>query len=119
VGFILDFSSCDSGDHDCRANYIGGALLALGSLGHGGSMTCVTAEREKAVQDEKANYSAMTVNERLFVAGLLDQFKDATRRGDRHKMIELLIAVDLPNDAAAITDSILNRPTRFGLQISK
>jgi len=33
-------------------------------------------------QSEKPNYMGMTVNERLFAAGLLDEFDDAARARD-------------------------------------
>jgi hypothetical protein len=66
------------------------------------------------MQDEKPNFSGMTTNERLFAADLLDEFDDAVRQGDVAKMIELLTAVDLGADAAAIAESVLRHPTRYG-----
>jgi hypothetical protein len=37
----------------------------------------------------------MTVNERLFNAGTIEQFDSAVRRGDRETMIALLLAVEI------------------------
>ena len=61
---------------------------------------------------EKSKYTGMTVNERFFDAGLLDDFDDAARRDDRTRMIELLTVVDLGDEAEAISDAILNHPSR-------
>ena len=59
------------------------------------------------------DFSGMTVNERLFAAGLLDDFGTAARRRDRTKMIELLtqVAVDMPEH---IVDTILRNPKMYG-----
>jgi hypothetical protein len=65
------------------------------------------------VEDEGLDYAGMTTNERLVVAGLLEKFDNAVRRGDRAKMIELLEAVDVL-EAPAISDVVLNHPTRYG-----
>jgi hypothetical protein len=56
----------------------------------------------------------MSVNERLFTAGLLDQFDDAVRAGDKDLMVALLSRVDLENDAKLIAEKILAHPTRYG-----
>ncbi len=58
-----------------------------------------------------SEYAAMTVNERLFVAGLLDQFDGAAIRRDRSAMIELLAQVNVSSDTA---DAILNNPASYG-----
>jgi hypothetical protein len=42
-------------------------------------------------EGEPINFAGMTVNERLFVAGLLDQWDDACRLRDRDAMIALPI----------------------------
>ena len=62
----------------------------------------------------KPDYSGMTTNERLFVAGLLDAFDDAARRRDKAKMIACLSEVDLSAQAADIAESILAEPGRYG-----
>jgi hypothetical protein len=59
-------------------------------------------------------YSAMTVNERLAAAGLLDEFDAAIRDGNRSGMIELLGRVELSNEALQIVDKIMAHPTRYG-----
>jgi len=57
----------------------------------------------------------MTVNERLFEAGLLDAFDRAVRAADRAKIVEILIKVEIDAPEAARTaDSILKHPTRYG-----
>ena len=65
--------------------------------------------------NRKPEYAGMTVNERLFAAGLLETFDEAVRAGNRNRMIEILIKVEIEPDGAARTaDSILAHPTRFG-----
>jgi len=66
------------------------------------------------MHDEKPNLAGMTVNERLFAVGLLDEFDAAARRGDRTKMIECFTAIGLGADAASRTETVLNHPTRYG-----
>jgi hypothetical protein len=63
-----------------------------------------------------AEYGGMTVNERLVVAGLNGSFDGAARRRDRHKMIEILAAVEMtPDGAAKVADTVLANPARYGL----
>jgi len=52
----------------------------------------------------------MTVNERLFVAGLLPEWDKALLNQDRLKRIELLRRVELADEAPAIIESISRRP---------
>jgi len=62
-----------------------------------------------------SRYAAMTVNERLLAAGLLEAFDIAARRRDRASMIALLVQVDLaPGQSAETTDAILSNPSRYG-----
>ncbi|TMB40257.1 MAG: hypothetical protein E6J58_05630 [Deltaproteobacteria bacterium] len=42
------------------------------------------------------NYSGMTVNERLFAAGLLDDFDAAVMRWDKEAVLNLLQKVEVP-----------------------
>ncbi|HEX7967113.1 MAG TPA: hypothetical protein VF502_02750 [Stellaceae bacterium] len=57
----------------------------------------------------------MTVNERLFEVGRIDQFDEAARQGNRELMIALLVEVEIsPQDAAWTADAILAHPTRNG-----
>ena len=59
------------------------------------------------------NYAGMTVNERLFAAGLLAVFDDAARKRDRDKMIELLRRVEVETPEWSV-DAILADPGRYG-----
>ena len=53
-------------------------------------------------------YAGMTVNERLFDAGLLDAYDDAKNAKNRAEMIHLLTEVDV-EDAAWSADAALRR----------
>ncbi len=44
---------------------------------------------------ENTNYKAMTLNERLYVSGLMAEFDRARLRWDRAKIVEILKAVDV------------------------
>ncbi|RJG57779.1 hypothetical protein D0Z70_00705 [Sphingobium terrigena] len=46
---------------------------------------------------EKTNYSGMTLNERLFAAGILDEFDAAIDEKSRERVVELLGAVEVDN----------------------
>ena len=62
-----------------------------------------------------SQYDSMTVNERLFVAGLLEQFDSAAKTRSKGKMIEILIQVNIsPDEAASIADKILAVPSQYG-----
>ena len=54
-----------------------------------------------------SEYSAMTVNERLFASGLMEEWDQAVSRKDRLKLIELLWRVELADQAATIVDLII------------
>ena len=58
-------------------------------------------------------YAGMTVNERLFEAGLLVAFDVAAKAQDRVEMVRLLIEVDV-EDAATSVDAILQEPEKYG-----
>jgi hypothetical protein len=60
-----------------------------------------------------SRYAGMTLNERLFVAGLLDAFDAAARARDRAEMIRILTDVDV-EDAAWSADTILRNRQRPG-----
>jgi len=45
------------------------------------------------------NYLGLTVNERLFVSGSLDEFDKAVNEGDVDKVISILKSVELPDSA--------------------
>lgn len=59
------------------------------------------------------DYSGMTVNERLFTAGLLDAFDRAACSRNRDEMLSILkqVEVDHPESTA---DSILENPAKYG-----
>lgn len=60
-------------------------------------------------------YSGMTVNERLFAAGLLDAWEMAARARDRDSMVITLKKVAIGDrDAGRIVDAILSNPTMYG-----
>jgi hypothetical protein len=65
---------------------------------------------------DRERFGGMTVNERLFAAGILDQFDDAARRRDRQAMLAYLRRVAM-TDSQAIetTDAILANPSLYGL----
>jgi hypothetical protein len=61
------------------------------------------------------DYGGMTVNERLFAAGLHTKWDDAVRNRERANMIELLSRVDLGQQAENIVDTVLSNPSKYGL----
>jgi hypothetical protein len=61
------------------------------------------------------DYGAMTVNERLFVAGTLDLFDSAARASDRDSMVKLLMQVEIEEkEARQIIETILSNPKKYG-----
>jgi hypothetical protein len=63
----------------------------------------------------RQNFGGMTVNERLFVAGLVEPFDSAIDSGDRQRAIELLLRVAMSDDSAAETvDAVLAHPAKYG-----
>ena len=65
------------------------------------------------VTDE--NLAGMTVNERLYAAGLLEAFDAAVERGDKDEVIRLLQEVHLsPQDAQWSADALFANPGRYG-----
>lgn len=60
-------------------------------------------------------FAGMTVNERLYAAGLMDDFDVAARGRDRMEMISILVRVDLSEAGAAESaDTILATPQKYG-----
>ena len=55
-----------------------------------------------------ADPAAMTVNERLYVAGLLDIFEAADANGDTDEVDRILAKVNLRRDAAGMYWSLNN-----------
>lgn len=64
---------------------------------------------------KRPGYSGMTLNERLFNAGILDAFDAAARRRDRGAMVRLIQEVDVTRDEAERSvDTILANPEKYG-----
>jgi hypothetical protein len=61
-----------------------------------------------------SKYSGMTVNERLYEAGIVNAWDTAAISRNRAHMIELLVQVDLSEQAEEIVDTILADPKRYG-----
>jgi len=57
----------------------------------------------------KAWLSGMTTNERLFFAGLIDDWDDAVRARDRERMSSILSTVELGYQADDIIETVLRR----------
>lgn len=59
--------------------------------------------------------SGMTLNERLFACGSMDQFDTAARQRDRESMVMILTQAALTKEEAAwSTDTILANPAKYG-----
>ena len=62
-----------------------------------------------------SEYSGMTTNERLFNAGLLDDFDAAARARDDERMVAILQQVEFSeSEARSITDTTLTNPEKYG-----
>jgi hypothetical protein len=59
------------------------------------------------------DYSGMTVNERLFTAGLLEEWDAATSARDRGHLVAILRQVHV-SDPDRSVDAHLARPTKYG-----
>jgi hypothetical protein len=59
-------------------------------------------------------FSGMTVNERLFAAGLLEAWDSAVRAGDRRAAVGVLGRVGLEDQAERIVDTTLADPQKYG-----
>jgi len=63
----------------------------------------------------KPNFAAMTTNERLADAGLLNEFDSAVQVGSRVRLIDCLVRIDFDRETAKeIADKVLANPTRYG-----
>jgi len=70
--------------------------------------------------DDLINFGGMTVNERLFVAGLLGEWDAAMNVADRSRAIEILTRVDMSEDGAASTvAAVLADPSKYGFPRSQ
>lgn len=59
-------------------------------------------------------YSGMTVNERLFAAGLLNEWDRAVKARDKSRMMDILGQVELADEAEDTTDNLLANPAKYG-----
>jgi hypothetical protein len=60
-------------------------------------------------------FGGMTVNERLFAAGLLGHWDAAIEAGEREDAIALLMQVEMSEEGAAATvDAVLSTPSEYG-----
>ena len=64
--------------------------------------------------NDKARFAGMAVNERLWEAGLMEQWDSAVKSRNRVRMIEVLNGVDLASPAEQISDTVLANPKRYG-----
>jgi len=83
-------------------------------LERGRTRALIGISRGKSGLKDKTDYSGMTVNERLYAAGLLEAWDAAAKSRDRNRMIELLNEIDLSNQAESISDKILANPKFYG-----
>ena len=64
----------------------------------------------------KEELMGMTVNERLFVCGLLEQYLEYGRARNREEMVVLLTQVCFTKEQAEeVVDKILGDPKKFGI----
>ncbi len=60
-------------------------------------------------------YSGMTINERLFEAGLLRQLHEAARRSGRVRLMSILGQAELSEEQVAeTTDTLPAHPEKYG-----
>lgn len=52
-------------------------------------------------------YAGMTLNERLVLSGRLDEWDAALQRRDRTRLIAILTALDVGDQAGSIVDRVL------------
>jgi hypothetical protein len=63
--------------------------------------------------NDDSQYAGMTVNERLFEAGLIEAFDAAVRQRNRADIIRILTDVEV-EDVAWSADAILREPEKYG-----
>lgn len=59
-------------------------------------------------------YGGMTVNERLYEAGLMDAWGCAAKAKNRKDMVAILSRVELEDQAEWIADTVLANPAKYG-----
>jgi hypothetical protein len=92
------------------------SLRSMTSIGEQRLRRTRRGKSRRGMMDQShSRFSAMTVNERLAEAGLLDAFDVAARGWDRERMMALLQQVELsPEQASKTTEMILRYPKRYG-----
>jgi hypothetical protein len=67
---------------------------------------------DEEVAEASRKYGGMTMNERLVISGLIDQWDAAVAKGDRKVLLRICAQVgiaDGPTGRSWIADSVLNR----------
>ena len=109
VRFVLQHRSIDRAGRDCWVT-----IHTSGIYGDAES-----AETDGLLQWKdlrKAWFGGMTTNERLVLSGLISDWDDAVRVHDRERMVAILSAVDLGNQADSIIETVLqSAPGRIRL----
>ena len=78
-----------------------------------GTVSDAEAEARRLLESDNNRYAGLTVNERLFEAGLLSDFDAAVAARNRQQMIHMLTDVAV-EDAAGSVDAILQNPEWYG-----
>lgn len=65
------------------------------------------------IPPNETRYGGMTVNERLFAAGLLARWDAAVRTSNGEEMIAILASVELSDQAQDIADAVLTNPSKY------
>jgi hypothetical protein len=65
------------------------------------------------MKEKTPNYSGMTVNERLWHAGLFERWDVALEARDRAELLAILHEVDIA-DGTETVDAVLAHPERYG-----
>jgi hypothetical protein len=69
------------------------------------------------VSEASRKYAGMTMNERLWEAGLMNEFEAAAAARDRDRMLLICARVgiaDGPTGRSSIVDTVLANPARYG-----
>ena len=62
-------------------------------------------------------FAGMTMNERLYTAGIADKFDAAVRRKDKTVLMELLAQIEIPARQSQETiDLIFGNPAKYGYE---
>jgi len=67
------------------------------------------------MSDEPRKYPGMTLNERLYFSGLIDEWDKAFRARNRARMIAILGQVEIAEEGRTeLVDTLLADPARYG-----